>query len=292
MARPLRLELPGAVYHVTSRGNARQAIFLDKDDRESFLEILSSVAARFRWLCHAYCLMETHYHLLVETPEGNLSRAMRQLNGVYTQVFNRRHKRVGHLFQGRYKGILVEKEAHLLELCRYVVLNPVRAGLVRRAAEWKWSSYRATGREAKRSSFLETDWVLSQFGRSQGEAKRAYRRYILEGIQGKSPWELLKGQIFLGTEEFLARLKEPFRGKEFFKEVPRVQRYAARPSLAQIFGEKKAKSGRQRDGIIYRAYVEFGYRMVEIAEYLGVHYATISRAIRRGEMVGRGNAKM
>jgi REP element-mobilizing transposase RayT len=118
MARPLRLEFPGAVYQVTSRANARQAIFLDKDDRESFLEVLTSSVARFNWLCHAYCLMETHYHLMVETLEGNLSWGMRQLNGVYTQVFNRRHKRVGHLFQGRYKAILVEKEAHLLELCR------------------------------------------------------------------------------------------------------------------------------------------------------------------------------
>jgi putative transposase len=134
MARPLRVEFPGAVYHVTSRGNARQGIFLDKDDRESFLGVLSSVATRFKWVCHAYCLMETHYHLQIETLEGNLSRGMRQLNGVYTQVFNRRHKRVGRLFQGRYKGILVEKEAHLLELCRYVVLNPVGAGLVRRPA--------------------------------------------------------------------------------------------------------------------------------------------------------------
>ena len=292
MARPLRLEFPGAVYHVTSRGNARQAIFLDKDDRESFLGILSSVVARFNWLCHAYCLMETHYHLLVETLEGNLSRGMRQLNGVYTQVSNRRHKRVGHLFQGRYKGILVEKEAHLLELCRYVVLNPVRAGLVRRPAEWKWSSYRATGGEAKRSPFLEIDWVLSQFGRRPEEAQRAYRRYVLEGIQGKSPWASLKGQIFLGTEEFLARLREPFRGKKLLKEVPRAQRYAARPSLAEIFGEKKAKRGKQKDGILYRAYVEHGYRMVEIAEYLGVHYATISRAIGRAERLGTSNARM
>jgi len=292
MARPLRLEFPGAVYHVTSRGNARQAIFLDKDDRESFLGVLSSVAARFKWVCHAYCLMETHYHLQIETLEGNLSRGMRQLNGVYTQVFNRKHKRVGHLFQGRYKGILVEKEAHLLELCRYVVLNPVRAGLVRRPGEWKWSSYRATVGEGKRSPFLEIDWVLSQFGCSQEKAKRAYRRYVLEGIQRKSPWESLKGQIFLGTEEFLARLREPFRAKELLKEVPRAQRYAARPSLAEIFGEKRAKSGKPKDEIMYRAYVEHGYRMVEIAEYLGVHYATISRAIKRGERLGTRNGRM
>lgn len=135
MARPLRLEFPGAVYHVTSRGNSKQDIFLDAKDRKLFLEVLSSVVARFKWLCHAYCLLGNHYHLIVETLEGNLSRGMRQLNGVYTQVFNRRHKKVGHLFQGRYKAILVEKETHLLALCRNVVLNPVRAGWVKRPGE-------------------------------------------------------------------------------------------------------------------------------------------------------------
>lgn len=154
MARPLRLEFPGAVYHVTSRGNSKQAIFLEEKDRKLFLEVLSSGVSRFNWLCHAYCLMENHYHLTIETLEGNLSRGMRQLNGVYTQIFNRRCKKVGHLFQGRYKAILVEKETYLLALCRYVVLNPVRAGWVSRPAEWKWSSYRATAGEVKRPHFL------------------------------------------------------------------------------------------------------------------------------------------
>ena len=116
MARPLRIEFPGAVYHVTSRGNAKQAIFLENEDNHKFLEVLSTVVDRFNWLCHAYCLMRNHYHLMIETPEGNLSRGMRQLNGVYTQVFNQRHIRVGHLLQGRYKAILVEKDTHLLSL--------------------------------------------------------------------------------------------------------------------------------------------------------------------------------
>jgi putative transposase len=123
---PLRHEYPGAVYHLTSRGNARQKIFLDDTDRKKFLDVLSQAVSRYGWLCHAYSLMDNHYHLLVETPKGNLSIGMRQLNGIYTQAFNRRHRRVGHLFQGRYKAILVQKQAHLLELCRYVVLNPLR----------------------------------------------------------------------------------------------------------------------------------------------------------------------
>jgi putative transposase len=128
MARPLRIEYDGAFYHLTSRGNERKAIFKDDTDRQLFLDSLSQVTERFHWLCHAYCLMDNHYHLVVETPDANLSQGMRQLNGVYTQAYNRRHRRVGHLFQGRFKGILVQKESHFLEVCRYVVLNPVAAG--------------------------------------------------------------------------------------------------------------------------------------------------------------------
>jgi transposase len=165
-----------------------------------------------------------------------------------------------------------------------VVLNPVRAGLVKRPEEWRRrSSYRATAGEAKKPGFLEVDWVLSQFGRRRAEAEKAYRRYVLEGLQGKSPWETLKGQILLGTEDFLARLRELLRGKDLLKEVPRAQRYVARPALTEIFKEKKGKGEKRNDEIIYRAHVDHGYRMREIAEHLGVHYTSISRAIRRVE---------
>jgi len=146
MARPLRLESAGALYHVTARGDRGEDIYLDDADREDFLALLGEVCDRFNWAIHAYCLMTNHYHLLVETPDGNLSRGMRQLNGVYTQASNRRRRRVGHVFQGRYKAILVQKEAYLLELSRYVVLNPVRARVVGQAGEWPWSNYRGVHR--------------------------------------------------------------------------------------------------------------------------------------------------
>jgi len=143
MARPLRIEFPGALYHLTSRGDRREAIYEDDEDRQRFLAILGEVAERYNWICHAYCLMTNHYHLVAETVEGNLSQGMRHLNGVYTQASNRRHERNGHLFQGRFKGILVDRDAYLLELARYVVLNPVRAGMAEAPEEWPWSSYGA-----------------------------------------------------------------------------------------------------------------------------------------------------
>ena len=146
MARPLRIEFDGAVYHVTSRGNDRKAIFKDDSDRELFLKTLAQVTKRFHWICYAYCLMNNHYHLVIETPDGNLSKGMRQLNGVYTQAFNKRHRRVGHVFQGRFKGILVQKDTHLLEVCRYVVLNAVRAKTVRHSRQWKWKQLQCNGR--------------------------------------------------------------------------------------------------------------------------------------------------
>jgi putative transposase len=143
MARPLRLEFAGAIYHLTSRGNARQKVFFSDADRELFLSTLAGVVSRYGWFCHAYCLMANHYHLLIETPKANLSIGMRQLNGIYTQSFNRRHNRVGHLFQGRFKAIVVERESHLLELCRYIVLNPRR---VKAVADHKHGSGAAIGR--------------------------------------------------------------------------------------------------------------------------------------------------
>lgn len=136
MARPLRLDHAGAVWHVTSRGNERRESLRDERDRERFLELVGDIAGNLRWRVHAFVLMGNHFHLLLETPEPNLSRGMRQLNGIYSQWFNRRHRRVGHLMQDRFKAILVEKQSHLLELARYVVLNPVRAGLVQSAGQW------------------------------------------------------------------------------------------------------------------------------------------------------------
>lgn len=278
MSRPLRLEFPGAVYHLTSRGNARQKIFFDGTDRDSFLSVLSHTIFRYGWLCHAYCLMDNHYHLLVETPKPNLSLGMRQLNGIYTQAFNRRHRRVGHLLQGRYKAILVEKQSHLLELCRYVVLNPIRVKSRRRAEDWRWSSYRATAGLGSVAEFLTVGWILGQFGKRRGQAEAQYREFVREGLRDR-PWEKLQGQIYLGSEEFIEKLTE---GGENIREVPRGQWRVVRPPLEQIFKKQDNKA-------IEVAYRDYGYRMREIADYLGVHYATVSRRLKQLE-AGKGRS--
>ena len=274
MARPLRLEFPHAVYHVTGRGNARQDIVADDTDRRCFLAILAHVVDRYGWLCHTYCLMDNHYHLLIETPKPNLSQGMRQLNGLYTQAYNRRHHRVGHLFQGRFKAVLVEKETHLLELCRYVVLNPVRAKMVPHPRQWAWSSYRATVGESERPACVTVDWILGQFAKQVHTARERYRTFVAEGRGQPRPWDQLTGQIYLGTEDFVAK-HQPDR---VIRDIPRRQTQAQRPSLLMLF-----QRSRHRDRVIHEAYRRYGYRLVEIAAHLGVHSATISRWLRRAE---------
>jgi putative transposase len=279
MARPLRIEYEGAVYHVTSRGNARNKIFNDDQDREVFLSTLETVVMRYGWLCHSYCLMDNHYHIMIETPDANLSMGMRQLNGIYTQKYNRRHRKTGHIFQGRFKAILVEKDNYLLELCRYVVLNPVRAGMVGRPEDWRWSSYRATADLRREEDCLTTDWILSLFNRKRRLAQGQYRKFVREGINRRSPWGELQGQVLLGEEGFVEKFKELLEDKKQVKEIPRPQRYVSRPSLDKIFSRQGGKV--QRDERITTAHASYGYTLKEIADHLGIHYTTVSKVMAK-----------
>ena len=283
MSRPLRIEFAGALYHVTSRGNGRKPIFRDDQDRLSFLEVLHKVNQRYHWLCHAYCLMSNHYHLIIETPEGNLSRGMRQLNGVYTMYFNRRHRTVGHVFQGRYKAILVEKESYLLEVCRYVVLNPVRAGLVERPEGWSWSSYRGTAGLNKPHPSLTIDWILGQMGKEKRGAVKRYRAYVREGMRAGTIWKKVKGQSILGEEDFIDRFIGHVRGYEEIKEIPRGQRYLGRPGLEDLFSEKVIRDRKMRNERVAKAVGEWGYSQREVADYLRLHYSTLSRIMKERE---------
>ena len=278
MARPLRIEYAGAVYHITSRGNERKPVFKSDQDRINFLNTLQHVNKRYNWICHAYCLMDNHYHLLIETPDGNLSRGMRQLNGVYTQLFNKLHGRVGHLFQGRYKSILIQKDSHLLEVCRYVVLNPVRARMVETPDAWKWSSYRATAGRESPHACLTINWILGQFSGKRGNAEKEYKKFVQWGI-GKTIWTEVRGQAILGEEEFGDKLIDHLRKHKDISEIPKSQRYANRPALAKIFTEKMVRNKQKRDRKIAEAVEKHLYSQREIAAHLGLHYTSVSRII-------------
>lgn len=280
MARSLRLEFPGAIYHVTSRGNARNPIFLDDEDRVLFQTCLGEVVARFRWLCHAYCLMDNHYHLLIETPEGELSSGMRQLNGVYTQRLNRLHGRVGHVFQGRFKAIVVDRDSYLLELCRYVVLNPIRAGMVIQIEHYAWSSYPATMGRVGCPAWLETDWVLGQFAKVRAVAQHRYAAFVAEGEGLPSPWSAVRGQALLGGESFVEKMLPFLEGACDLKEIPRSQRFLHRPSLESMFANAVQGDKVLRNGAIRKAFLDYGYSMITIARHAKVHYSTVSKVIK------------
>jgi len=280
MSRPLRLEFPGALYHVTARGNAQSAIFLNDTDRIAFLTCLEETLLRSGWLCHAYCLMDNHYHLLIETPEGNLSQGMRQLNGVYTQRFNRQHGRVGHVFQGRYKAILVERDSYLLELCRYVVLNPLRAKMIKQLDRYPWSSYPATLGLVPAPEWLSTDWLLSQFGQQRKAAQRHYAAFVAQGKGLASPWAKVKGQVLLGNQAFAESMRPMLDEKQALKEIPRSQRLLHRPVLSKLFDKPVRDDKVLRDAAIRKAHVEHGYSMSEVARHAGIHYSTVSKIIR------------
>lgn len=277
MARPLRLELAGALYHVTSRGDGRDDIYRSDDDRAAWLETLGEVCKRFNWVCHAYCLMSNHYHLLVETPDANLSKGMRQLNGVYTQRFNRGHARVGHVFQGRFKGILVDKDSYLLELARYVVLNPLRAKMVRRLEQWRWSSYLATCGQEPAPDWLQVDFILSQFSTRRASAVSKYVAFVHEGKALPSVWSELQGQIYLGSEGFVKKMQALVDKKPSLTEIPRAQRRALKRALSQF------DSAHNRDEAIALAYLSDEHTMAAIAEHFGVHYTTVSRLVKNYE---------
>jgi REP element-mobilizing transposase RayT len=234
MVRPLRLEFPGAVYHVISRGNERGPIFLDESDRTDFLSYLGIAVRKEAFLLHAYCLMGNHYHLLLETPEGKLSRGMHWLNGQYAQRFNARHERCGHLFEGRFKAVIIEKESHLLELQRYIVLNPVRACFVERPELWKWSNYRATCGQASRPTWLEVSWTLRQFGEPAAEARRAYIEFVEAAIGMSSVARRARNEFYLGGNEFLKEIAALIGSRSCDEEIPAVQRTPIALDLSTI----------------------------------------------------------
>ena len=277
MARPLRIEYAGALYHVTSRGDRREDIYYDDEDRLIWLDVFSQVCSRFNWRCHAWCLMDNHYHILIETIEANLSQGMRQLNGVYTQRSNRKHNRAGHVFQGRYKAILIQKDSYLLELSRYIVLNPIRANTVSGLDDWPWSSYIAMVGESGVPEWLEIDWILAVFSDNKQAAIAKYINFVRSGIGLPSIWSNLRHQIYLGDDNFIRQVKNKLTDseKQKLKEINRPQRRA----LAKPLTWYKKQSSNKRSAMAI-AYASGAYSMKEIADEFSVHYSTVSRAVK------------
>ncbi|MCR4312044.1 MAG: transposase [Candidatus Uhrbacteria bacterium] len=279
MARPLRIEYPGALYHVTSRGNKKQDIFLTQNDRFLFLLTLNKIIKTHNWICHAYCLMNNHYHLLIETPDANLSSGMHDLNGEYTQIYNRIHQAVGHILQGRYKAFVIEKETYFLEVARYIVLNPVRAGFVKHPKDWMWSSFNSTRGSAKSDPLLDTSFLLSQFGRRKAQARQKYTEFVLNGIQRDSPLLLAEHNLILGSPQFVHRMWEENADAEEITDVVTSERMIARPTLQDLF--VRAKDVQERDSIILFARMRCGYSVSQIAKHLRVHRTTVSKIINK-----------
>jgi REP element-mobilizing transposase RayT len=284
MSRPLRIEFAGALYHVTSRGDRREPIFDDDADRADLLDTFSQGLARFDAACLAYCLMGNHYHLVVRTNQPNLSRFMRHVNGVYTQRFNRRHCKVGHVFQGRFNAILVDRDAYLLEVCRYVDLNPVRAGLVQRPEDWPWSSYRAHAGVAPVPTWLATDELHRHVAPEarQCDRPRKYSEFVARGC-GMNLWDAaLRGQIFLGDLRFVRRMQADraatLSDGATSREVPRAQRCASVKPLVEYLAHKQG-----RDAGIAAAFLQGGYTQSAIAAALGLSASSVSRLIARAE---------
>ena len=271
VARPLRILYPGAVYHVTARGNERQAIFRDTADYVEFQRQLELAVERYDWLCHGICLMGNHYHALVETPRANLPVGMRHLNGCYSAAFNRRWQRVGHVFQGRYKAELVEKHAYLLQLVRYLALNPMRTTppLCAAPEEYPWSSYRVLLGLEPQPAWLTIDWILAQFADDYERARVRLKAFVEEGLEERP---LPVGGMYFADDDFL---RDVTAGLHQIPEIPRKQWQPLRPGLDEIFAASEDPIA-----VAYRAY---GYRLREIAAHLGCHYATVSRRLRKSE---------
>lgn len=278
MARPLRVEYPGALYHVISRGNDKKDLFLSDCDRNKFLCWLEDAVQHHNLICHAYCLMNNHYHLLLETREANLSKAMRDLNGNYTGWFNHKHNRSGHLFQGRYKAYVIEKELYLLEVARYIVLNPVRAGLIDHPRFWKWSSYNATASNKSVPNFLCVDWLLKIFSSTKQRAIVEYRNFVKDGMEKSDLYDNLEHGFLLGSPQFIHAIWEKTNGSEEIKSYPREQRIVGRPSLQEIFCDIKNK--KDRNQAIVFARTRCGYFPSEIAIYVDLDPSVVGKISR------------
>ncbi len=300
VSRPLRIEYPGAFYHVTSRGNERKMVFESTRDREKYLSYLESAHQRYWAIIHAYCLMGNHYHLLLETPKGNLSQILHHINGAYTTYFNIKRDRSGHLFQGRFKGILVDKDAYCKELSRYIHLNPVRAGTVKTPLEYPWSSYRYFIGRGKRPEWLTMEFVLGDFG---GEGRRGFKRYREyvergEAKELRNPFKDVIASTFLGSEDFINRIRVEYLEKKKIdkRNIPAIKRVLKGPSLEEIERAVLKVLGRDdalyKKMCIYMSHQYSGMKLDEIGVWFGMKGSAVSQLCGRFKEAIEGNREL
>ena len=300
MARPLRIQYPGALYHVTNRGNEQKAIFQDDADRKEFLHIFSQSIDAYGIILHAFVLMDNHWHVLVQTPLGNLSEFMRRFNITYTSYYNRRHRRVGHLYQGRYKSLLVDQDAYLAKVSRYIHLNPVQvAGMKKKKTEkrlqylwnYKWSSLPGYIRLKDRLNFVEYETVLAEFGGDTAAGRRKYKQQISEDLSsGLTIREQVVGQSILGSERFVSRVREKFLEQEMDRERPdigRINRYLSLEAVLDVIEKETGikdvlqSTGTTRQIAMTALYKYAGLNNREIGDIMGVDYSTVSMGRKR-----------
>ena len=298
MGRPLRIEYPGAFYHVTSRGNEQKDVFKSQRDREKFLEYLESATVRYGATIHVYCLMSNHYHLLLETPGGNLSQVMRHINGAYTNYFNVKRKRSGHLLQGRYKAILVEADEYATELSRYIHLNPVRVGIVAKPEEYRWSSYRSYIGQCQLPAWLKTDFILGYFGKNTKEAMGNYLRFVNDCLDREyiSPLKRSVAAAILGSAEFIAAIEEEYlRERKPDRNLPELRKLSRRFSLDEIIQVARSHIVEERTAdkaIIHLCHKYSGLRLKEIGERFGVGESAVSQISKRFEGKVNGDEEL
>jgi len=298
MARQLRIEIEGGFYHITSRGNLKERIFFADDDRKKFLEILERTKNRYGYILHAYALMDNHFHLLIETPKANISQIMQNINTSYTVYINNKYQRSGHLFQGRYKSIIVDKDSYLLELSRYIHLNPVRSGLVKHPQDYIWTSYLdyvESGRKDR--TLVDIEDTLSYFHRIKVEAKKLYQQFVEEGIEKNfSPFKNLEGRTILGGKEFEEKIRKIFKGEMFNDEIPALKIIKKEMSLKEameriekIYREenidirKRGRSKQERKISIYLTKIISGAKNIEVGKSFGIKSAAVSNIIKNIE---------
>lgn len=299
MARALRIKFPGAFYHVTSRGNERKDVFKSKRDREKFLEYLESSNERYNAVIHAFCLMDNHYHLLLETPSGNLPQVMRHINGAYTTYFNFKRARRGHLFQGRYKAILVEKDEYAKELSRYIHLNPVRAKLSEKPEDYFWSSYNFYIGRVKAPQWLHLDFILGYFGGKTVAAQKGYQAFVLALLdqEYESPLKEVVNSVMLGNQDFIQFIKENFvSGQKQDKEIPALKQLAIQSSMEAVFDAVDSVLLKDRAFArnlkIYLCHRYTGEKLKSIGKHFGLSESAVSHASKRAKVQVENEKKL